>query len=53
MSAANNHSTLFGIIYWYVWTVALPRWRGYHLEEAVEILDDGTSITKLVHVHDD
>ncbi|KAE9972709.1 hypothetical protein EG328_004850 [Venturia inaequalis] len=44
--------TLFGIIYWFVWTVALPRWRGYHLEETVEILDDGTSITKLVHVHE-
>ncbi|TLD36013.1 methionine permease [Venturia nashicola] len=43
---------LFGIIYWYIWTVALPRWRGYYLEEAVEILDDGTSITKLVHIHE-
>ncbi|QDS69552.1 hypothetical protein FKW77_007840 [Venturia effusa] len=44
--------TALGIIYWYVWTVAVPRWRGYRLEETVEVLDDGTSITKLVHVHE-
>ncbi|KAJ5561001.1 Amino acid/polyamine transporter I, partial [Penicillium sp. DV-2018c] len=39
---------LFGVLYWYVWTVLLPRWGGYRLEEEKEILDDGTSIIKLV-----
>lgn len=38
------------ISYWYVWFVALPRWRGYRIEEEVSVLDDGTSITKLVRV---
>lgn len=40
---------IFAVLYWYVWTVALPRWRGYTLEEELEVLSDGTSITKLVH----
>ncbi|EAW21048.1 putative methionine permease [Aspergillus fischeri NRRL 181] len=39
---------LFGVVYWYVWTVLLPRWGGYRLEEEVNVLNDGTSITKLV-----
>ncbi|KAJ5959325.1 Major facilitator superfamily domain general substrate transporter [Penicillium vulpinum] len=43
---------LFGVLYWYVWTVLLPRWGGYQLEEEKEILDDGTSIIKLVHSYD-
>ncbi|GIK01907.1 hypothetical protein Aspvir_005948 [Aspergillus viridinutans] len=34
---------LFGVIYWYIWTVLLPRWGGYRLEEEVDVLDDGTS----------
>lgn len=42
---------LFAVIYWYIWTVLLPRWGGYSLEEAVEVLDDGTSITQLVRVY--
>ena len=41
---------VFGLLYWYVWTVAIPKWKGYKLEERVEVLDDGTSVTKLVHV---
>jgi hypothetical protein len=41
---------LFGVLYWYIWTLALPRWRGERIEEEVEVLEDGTSITKLVHV---
>ncbi|KAJ5160861.1 uncharacterized protein N7482_007865 [Penicillium canariense] len=43
---------LFGLLYWYVWTVLLPQLGGYTLEEAVETLDDGTSITKLVRSYD-
>ncbi|KAI3529388.1 methionine permease [Colletotrichum abscissum] len=39
-----------GVMYWYVWTVALPRWGGYKIEETEEILSDGTTITKLVHI---
>jgi hypothetical protein len=36
------------VAYWFVWTVALPRYRGYRLEEETDILGDGTTITKLV-----
>lgn len=39
---------IFAVLYWYVWTVILPRRGGYRLEEAVETLDDGTTITRLV-----
>jgi len=39
---------IFGVTYWFVWTIALPRYRGYRLEEKADILDDGTTITKLV-----
>jgi len=43
---------LFGIVYWYVKFVALPKWYGYRIEEEVAVLDDGTSITRLVKVKD-
>ena len=39
-----------GVIYWYLWTVLIPRLRGYHLEEEADVLQDGTSITKLIKV---
>ena len=39
-----------GVIYWYLWTILVPRLGGYHLEEEAEILSDGTTITKLVRV---
>ena len=39
-----------GVVYWYIWTVLIPRLRGYHLEEDTDILEDGTSVTKLVKV---
>jgi hypothetical protein len=45
-------SILFGVLYWYIWTVFLPRRGGYRLEEAVETLDDGTNITKLVRSYE-
>ncbi|KAL3440523.1 amino acid permease-domain-containing protein [Aspergillus insuetus] len=38
---------VFGVLYWYVWTVLLPRWGGYRLEEEERVLDDGTTATKL------
>ena len=44
------HRLVFGVIYWYLWTILIPRLRGYHLEEDVDILEDGTSVTKLVKV---
>ncbi|CAD6563808.1 MAG: hypothetical protein ASARMPREDX12_000070 [Alectoria sarmentosa] len=39
-----------GVIYWYLWTVLIPRLRGYRLEEEGDMLQDGTSVTKLVQV---
>jgi hypothetical protein len=48
---ANNVSSIvFGLVYWYVWTRLIPKWKGYKLEEESSQLDDGTTITKLVHV---
>ncbi|KAL5406739.1 hypothetical protein PMIN03_007620 [Paraphaeosphaeria minitans] len=41
---------LFGVVYWYVWTVLIPKWKGCRLEEETSILADGTSVTTLVHV---
>ncbi|KAG6999275.1 hypothetical protein G7Y79_00036g072310 [Physcia stellaris] len=41
---------VFGVIYWYLWTVFIPRLRGYHLEEERAVLPDGTTITELVKV---
>ncbi|KUJ06561.1 amino acid transporter [Mollisia scopiformis] len=41
---------VFAVLYWYVALVALPNWHGYRIEEDVEILSDGTSVTKLVRV---
>ncbi|EJT71334.1 hypothetical protein GGTG_10593 [Gaeumannomyces tritici R3-111a-1] len=41
---------IFGFIYWYLWTIFIPRWRGYRLEEKTETLADGLTVTKLVHV---
>ena len=38
------------VIYWYLWTVLIPRLRGYQLEEEADVLQDGTSVTKLVKV---
>lgn len=38
------------VIYWYLWTVLIPRLRGYRLEEEADTLQDGTSVTKLVKV---
>ncbi|UZP38412.1 hypothetical protein NXS19_006228 [Fusarium pseudograminearum] len=36
-----------GVLYWYVWTVGIPHWRGTRLEEQTDVLDDGTTITRL------
>ncbi|KAF2866335.1 amino acid permease-domain-containing protein [Massariosphaeria phaeospora] len=41
---------VFGLVYWYVWTRLIPKWKGYRLEEEISVLDDGTTVTKLVHV---
>jgi len=41
---------IFAVIYWYIWTIVIPKWKGYTLEEAEAVLDDGTTITKLIHV---
>ncbi|ATZ49523.1 Bcmup3 [Botrytis cinerea B05.10] len=41
---------LFGVGWWAVVFWGLPRWSGYKVEEEVEILEDGTSVTRLVRV---
>ncbi|KAH8165056.1 hypothetical protein CIB48_g3194 [Xylaria polymorpha] len=41
---------VFGVLYWLVWTVILPRLGGYTLEEKEDVLDDGTTITVLARV---
>lgn len=48
----NMHRLVGGVIYWYLWTVVIPHWGGYHLEEEGDVLHDGTSVTKLVKVKD-
>ena len=45
-----TYSMLFGILYWYVWTILLPRWKGYNLEEETRLLDDGTTVTTMIKV---
>ena len=40
----------FAVLYWYLAFIVFPRWGGYRVEEEVEVLSDGTSITKLVNV---
>lgn len=40
----------FGILYWYIWTVLLPKWKGCSLEEETRTLDDGTTVTRLLKV---
>ncbi|KAJ5322455.1 hypothetical protein N7452_010744 [Penicillium brevicompactum] len=44
---------LFGVLYWYIWTVVIPRKGGYKFEEEKEILADGTSVIKLVRTYGD
>lgn len=46
--STNLDSFTFGFVYWYIWAVALPRWGGYRVENETGVLEDGTSITKLV-----
>lgn len=43
----------FGFLYWLVWTVLLPRFGNYRLEEMEEVLDDGTTVTVLTRVPKD
>jgi hypothetical protein len=41
------------VVYWYIWTVLLPKWGGYRLEEEERVLDDGATATKLVRSYDE
>ncbi|KAI0550205.1 methionine permease [Xylaria curta] len=41
---------VFGVLYWLIWTVILPRLGGYTLEEKEDVLDDGTTVTVLARV---
>jgi hypothetical protein len=50
LSADLCNRLLVGAVYWYVWSILLPKWYGYRLENHTEVLKDGTSVTKIVHV---
>jgi hypothetical protein len=50
LKATDFCSILFGVLYWYLAFVAIPHWYGYRVEEEVDLLSDGTSITRLVNV---
>jgi hypothetical protein len=41
---------LVGVLYWYIWSILLPKWLHYRLEEERDVLDDGTTVTKVVKV---
>lgn len=41
---------LFAVVFWFVWTRLLPKWKGYRLDEQVRVLDDGTTITTLIKI---
>ncbi|KAK3373098.1 amino acid permease-domain-containing protein [Lasiosphaeria ovina] len=41
---------LFGVLYWLFLAVLLPSWGQYRLEEAADVLSDGTTVTRLVRV---
>ncbi|KAK4171522.1 putative low-affinity methionine permease [Triangularia setosa] len=41
---------VFAVLYWSVLAVILPRLGRYRLDEATEVLQDGTVITKLIHI---
>jgi len=41
---------VFALLYWYVWIVLVPGWRGKRYEERMQELDDGTVVTRLVLV---
>jgi hypothetical protein len=44
-----DYRILGRVLYWFVWTVWVPRWKGYGMIEEEEMLTDGTTIAKLVH----
>jgi hypothetical protein len=46
-------SLLFAVLVWYLAFVAIPKWKGYRVEEEVEVLSDGTSISRLINVKND
>ena len=49
-SADRTLRLIFGVLYWLVWTMVLPHFGNYRLEEKEEVLDDGTSVTVLARV---
>ncbi|KAL8807209.1 MAG: hypothetical protein Q9182_000891 [Xanthomendoza sp. 2 TL-2023] len=51
-SRRGDATLVFGVVYWYIWTILIPCIRGYHLEEEDDILTDGTTVTRLVKVRD-
>ncbi len=47
---SNDDRLICAVLYWYMWLVLLPRWRGYRVEEKTNVLEDGTSVVRLVRV---
>jgi hypothetical protein len=43
----DGSSLLVATLYWYISTVALPRIFSYQMEERIETLDDGTTVTRI------
>ncbi|KAF2205488.1 hypothetical protein GQ43DRAFT_362322 [Delitschia confertaspora ATCC 74209] len=46
---------VFGIVYWYVWTRLIPKWKSYRLDEEISVLDDGFTRrleTRPITIHD-
>ncbi|ORY09610.1 amino acid permease-domain-containing protein [Clohesyomyces aquaticus] len=39
----------FGVLYWVVWIRLLPWWKGCKVEEKGDILEDGTTVTRLTY----
>lgn len=43
-------SIVFCALYYYVWIVAIPKWRGFRYRQAVIVLDDGAVTHSLTRV---
>jgi hypothetical protein len=44
--------SIIGIAYWYIWSVWLPRKKGYRLEREVVVMSDGVSKARFRKVYE-
>ena len=51
LAVANSDRIFAAVVYWYIWTVLLPRRGGYSLEEKSDVHEDGTVTKKLVRCY--